>query len=123
MALEEQIVSFRAIAATDDVDVARTLGDDQRRLRALALDQRVDGDGRAVDQFIDGVGRKPALADAVEDALRQLVRRGEALGLDELPTLSSKPTRSVNVPPMSIATVIMGPAHYGLLRKTQRSQR
>ena len=83
VALEQQIVGFRPVAAADGVDVAGALGDDQRRLGALALDQRVDRDGRAVDQFVDGAGFESALADAIDDALDQMRRRRQALGLDE----------------------------------------
>src|SRR5262249_34847387 len=57
--------------------------DDQVGLRALALDQCVDRRGRAVDQLVDRAGLKPALADAVDDALHEVVRRGQALRLQE----------------------------------------
>src|SRR5262249_11001214 len=50
---------------------------------ALSFDERVDGDGRAVDQLVDGGGGKGALADAVDDALPELSGGGEALGLRE----------------------------------------
>ena len=36
-----------------------------------------------MNQLVDAVRRKPALADAVDDALRQLRRRRQALGLHE----------------------------------------
>ncbi len=83
MTMEQQIVGLRPVAAADDVHVAGAAGDDQAGLGALAFDQRVDGDGRAVDQLVDGGGGEAALADAVDDALHQLGRRGQALGLDE----------------------------------------
>ena len=83
VAVEEQIVGLGPIAAADDIDVAGAAGDDEAGLGAGALDQRIDGDGRAVDQLVDGGGLKPALADAVEDPLAELMRRREALGLDE----------------------------------------
>ena len=59
MAVEEQVVGFRPVAAADDVDVARAARHDQAGLGALALDQRVDRDGRAVDQLVDR-GRRRA---------------------------------------------------------------
>ncbi len=83
VAVKEQAIGFRPIAAADDVHVARSAGDDEPGLGALSFDQRVDGDGRAVDQFVDDGGFQPALADAVDDALFQLRRRGEALRLNE----------------------------------------
>ena len=59
VAVEQQVIGLRPVAAADDVDVARAAGDDQPGLGALALDQRIDGDGRAVDQLVDR-GRRPA---------------------------------------------------------------
>src|SRR5580693_442551 len=85
--MKEEVIGFRAIAAADDVDVAGAAGDDQSGLGAFALDQRVDGDGRAVDQLVDRGSRQAALADAVENALRELMRRRQALGLDEFARL------------------------------------
>ena len=81
--VEQEVVGLRPVAAADDVDVAGAARDDQAGLGALALDQRVDGDGRAVDQLVDGGGLDAALAQAVDDALHELRRRGEALGLHE----------------------------------------
>ena len=49
--MEEQVERLDAVAATDRVDVAKARGGQQRRLRALALEHRVDGDGRAVQDF------------------------------------------------------------------------
>ena len=54
-------------------------------LGAGALDQRVDGDGRAVNELVDGAGGEPALVQAVDDALDQIVRRRQAFGVDEAP--------------------------------------
>ncbi len=83
MAVKEQVVGLGPVAAADDVDVAGAAGDDEPGLGPFALDQRVDRDGRAVDQLVDGGGRKSALADAVDDALHEMCGGGQALGLDE----------------------------------------
>ena len=83
-AMKEEVVGFRAVAAPDDVDVTGAAGDNQAGLGALALDQRIDRDGRAMDQLVHGRGSKSALVDAVDDSLRELRGRGEALGLHEL---------------------------------------
>ena len=91
VAVEEQVIGFGPVAAADDVHVARAAGDDEPGLGALALDQRVDGDGRTVDQLIDRGGFEAALADAIDDALHELRRRREALGLDEAPGLVVEP--------------------------------
>src|SRR5580698_3541241 len=99
VAVEEQIVGFRAVAAADDVHVASAARDDQSGLGALALDQRVDRCRRAVDQFTNDAGVETALADAVEDALRQFMGRCEALGLDETTDLVVKANKVGECPP------------------------
>src|SRR5262245_66538914 len=83
VAVKEEVVGLRAVAATDDVHVARAARDHEARLRALALDQRVDGDGRAVNELVDRGGGKPTLADAVDDPLAELRSTGETFRLDE----------------------------------------
>src|SRR5262245_45913440 len=83
VAVEEQVVGFRPVAATDDVDVARATGDDQPGPGTLAFDERVDGNGRAMDEFVDGRGRDAALADAIDNALHEIGGRGQAFRLDE----------------------------------------
>jgi hypothetical protein len=83
VAMKEEVIGFRAVAAADDVDIAGAAGDDQSGLGALALDQRIDSNGRAVDQLFDRGSRQAALANAVENALRELMRRRQAFGLDE----------------------------------------
>ena len=83
VAMEEQVVGLRPVAAADDVDVAGAARHHEAGLGALALDQRVDRGGRAVDQLVDPAGVDAAFLEAVDHALRQLRRRGQALGLDE----------------------------------------
>jgi hypothetical protein len=81
--LEEQIIGIGPVAAADVIDIARALCDDQRDLRALALDQGVDGDGRAVDQRADRIRLKLDLVQAIDDPFDRLPRCGQALGLEE----------------------------------------
>ena len=69
----------------DAISEELAAGDDEPGLCALAFDQRVDGDGRAMNELLYRGGRKPALADAVDDALSKLRGSGEALGLHEPP--------------------------------------
>src|SRR4051812_21264250 len=83
MLVEEEVVGFGTIAAADDIDVAGATRDYERGLGAFALDQRIDGGGRTVDQFVDGAGLDSALVQAINDALYEIGRRGEALGLHE----------------------------------------
>src|SRR5262249_4840978 len=81
--VEQEVVGLGPVAAADDVNVAGAAGDHQGGLGALALDQRVDRDGRTVDQFVDSANLDPALGEAVYDALYEVRRRRQGLGLDE----------------------------------------
>ena len=47
---ETRVERFRAIDPADLIDVAEPFGGDQRGLGALALDHRVNHDGRAMNQ-------------------------------------------------------------------------
>ena len=51
--MEPEIERFHPIAAANRVDVAEALRRDQRCARALALEHRVDGDGRAVQNLAE----------------------------------------------------------------------
>src|SRR5207302_956932 len=71
--------------APDLEDVAKALGGDHAGAGALALEQRVDADRRAVDhqptvREVDG-----GLLGAAEDAIEQLRRCAEGLGVDDGP--------------------------------------
>ena len=79
--MKEEIVGFRTVAAADDVDIAGSAGDDQAKFCALALDQGVDGDGRAVDQMVDCGRFEAGLANAIDDALDGIGGSGEAFGV------------------------------------------
>src|SRR6266540_2871789 len=79
--MEKKVVGLGPVAAPDKIDVARSPRDDQPGLRALSLDEGIDGGGRAVDQLADRRRIQAALADAVDDALDELRGRGEALRL------------------------------------------
>jgi hypothetical protein len=81
--VEQKVIGLGAVAAADGVDIAGAAGDDQAGCGALALDQRIDGDGRAVDELVDRLGLEAALAQAIDDALNQVGRGGQALGLHE----------------------------------------
>ena len=50
MLAEEQIVGVRPVDAADLVDVAKAFGDDERGAGAGALQHRIDGDRRAVQE-------------------------------------------------------------------------
>jgi hypothetical protein len=83
VAVEQKVIGLGPVAASDNVNIAGAARNDQPGLGALALDQGIDRCGRAVDQFADVGGCNPALADAVDHALHQMRRRGQAFGVDE----------------------------------------
>ena len=59
---EVQIVGIRPVDAADLVDVAEPLGNEERGLGAFALQNGIDGDGRAVEKQPGGsvVGSRPS---------------------------------------------------------------
>ena len=67
--LEIKVIGVRPVDPADFIDVAEPLGDDQRRIGAGALQDRVDGDGGAVEEQ-RGIGVFEArLGDAAADAV------------------------------------------------------
>ena len=66
---EIQVVGVRPVDAPDLVDVAKALGDEQRGLRAGALDHGVDGDGRSVQEQRGVAKARTGLGYALRDAL------------------------------------------------------
>ena len=70
-----EVVHVRTVPAADLEHVAEPGGGHERGARAFALGERVDHDGRAVDELFD-LGRVYlAPGDHVEHALREVVRR------------------------------------------------
>ncbi len=80
--LEEQIVGVRPVDAPDLVDVAEAFGDQQRGLRAGALQDGVDRHRRAVQEqpgrAIVAAGLLDPAVDAVDQPLRRRQRLAEA---------------------------------------------
>jgi hypothetical protein len=77
-AVEMPIIGFRPVSAPDDIDIARSTGDQQRGFGSLAFDQRIDCRCGAVDEIGD-IGRvESAFRDAIDDALGKIKRRGQA---------------------------------------------
>ena len=99
------VVLLEALLVAHLEHVAKALGGEQRGARALALDQRVGGERRAVDEDADVARRERrrprAPARAVEHAVLGRARRGQHLGGERPPACSS--TTSVKVPPISAA--------------------
>ena len=83
MLLEIQVVGVGPVDAADLIDVAEALGRHQRGLRAGALEDGVDGNGRAVQEQ----PRRPVFAagllDAARNAVDQPVRRRQRLAEGE----------------------------------------
>src|SRR5580700_4467744 len=78
---KKQIISLRAVAAADDVDVASAARDDQPDRRALAFDERVDSNRRAMDQTVDRARIEIGFANAIDEAFDWITGRGETLGM------------------------------------------
>ena len=105
--LDEDVVLLEAVLVADLERVAKAFGGDQRRPRALALDQRVGGERRAVDDEVDrrrrdARPRDDARACPPSTPASGAARRGEHLGRERRPPTSS--ATSVNVPPISTPT-------------------
>ena len=82
--LEEEIVGIRPVDAADLVNVAKAFGNDERGVGAFALEDRVDGNGRAVEEEADIAVIGLGLGDAVVDALDQPLGGREGLAEGEL---------------------------------------
>src|ERR1700686_4327133 len=79
MLAEEQIVGFRTVDAADLVDVAKALRRNQRGLGAFALQQRIDGDCRAVQEQLPRAETRSGFGDARGHALDQTRGCGQRL--------------------------------------------
>ncbi len=102
--LEEEIVGIGPVDAADLVDVAKALGDEQRGLGAGALEDGIDGDGRAVQEQPDrAIVASPALATPALMPSTRWAGVDSALPKESLPVASSKTAMSVKVPPISAA--------------------
>ena len=82
--LEEQIIGVRPVDAADLIDVAKAFGDQQRGLGAGALQHRIDGDGRAVQEQSGGAIIAAGFGDAGADPFDQMRRRRQRLAEGEL---------------------------------------
>jgi hypothetical protein len=79
----QHVVHPQEIAAADLQDVAEPLGGHEAGRGALALQERVDPDGRAVDHQ-PTIGQPHAgLVHAAQDAGEELAGRAEGLGVDD----------------------------------------
>ena len=81
-----QVVLVVAALVAEGEHVAETLGRDQRRAGALALDQRIGGEGRAMDEEVDVAGFQSGAIEQqdepVEHAALGRFRRRQDLGGD-----------------------------------------
>ena len=81
---EEQVVGVGPIDTTDLVDVAKPLGDQQGRAGPVAFEQRVDGDGGAMQEQV-AVGQVDArTVERVLNALVQVAMGGQGLAKGDL---------------------------------------
>ena len=79
----EHVVHLQEITAADLEDVTEPFGRHQPRARALAFEERVDADGRAVDDEAAIFEADARLVDAVEDTLEERARRAQRLAVDD----------------------------------------
>ncbi len=75
----EHVVHLEEIAASDLEDVAEALGRDEARPGPCSLEERIDADGRAVDDEAAVRELRARLVDAAEHAVEQIARRAERL--------------------------------------------
>ena len=103
--LEVDVVQPREAQPPDLEDVAEALGREQPRARAAALEDRVGGDGRPVEDLAEvgraDAGRRQQLARARDDRLGVVVGGGQDLARERAARPAPTRTRSVNVPPTS----------------------
>ena len=78
-----QVEGVGSVAARDFEHIAKPCCRNERGLRAFALDQRVDDQGRAVIDEIGCARRELHLVEAVEDAFNEISIRGRAFGIDD----------------------------------------
>ncbi len=104
--MKEQIEGLDAVAAPDRIGVAEAARRDQRGARALPLQHRVDGDGRAVQHLVE----TRAIWQSARLRLSATPRVGSAGTVEVFEVTmrpSTQPTRSVKVPPISMPTTFM----------------
>ena len=77
--MKEQIERIGAIATADGVNVAHAGRGNERGLGALVLQHRIDGDGRAMDQFVHGGKIAVGKLQRVGNALGRIGRDGRCL--------------------------------------------
>ena len=81
--MKEKVERLDAIAAPDRIDIPEPLGGDERRARALALEHRIDRDGRTVKHFGQACAIDFRQIDCIGDPLRRIGRNGGGLGRDD----------------------------------------
>src|SRR5262252_5789223 len=79
----EDVVHPQEVAATDLEDVPEALCRDEAGSRPLALEERIDTDGGAVDDEATVGKTRARLVDAAKDAPQQVGRCAERLGVDD----------------------------------------
>ena len=85
MLAEKQVIGVRPVDASDLVDVAETLGDQQRRARTGALQHRVNGNRGAVQKQRRRTIVAASLGDARGNTFDQMRRRRQRLAEGQLP--------------------------------------
>src|SRR6516225_11262309 len=84
MLLKEQVVRVRPVDAANLVSVAKARGDQERGLRPRALQDGVDGNGRAVKEKPRRLVVVSRLGNRAVDALNEMTWGGEDLAKGDL---------------------------------------
>ena len=71
---EEQVERIGPVDAADLIRVAKAAGGDQRRMRAFALEDRVDRNRRTVNDEVGVGGLRAGRGDRIEDAAHEIIR-------------------------------------------------
>ena len=83
--MEKQIVGIGPVDPSDFVDVSKTLGRDQSRLRAGALENGIDRNRRSVEEKPRSRKLRTGLRHAGFDALHQMSGRRQRLAEKQCP--------------------------------------
>ena len=77
--LKEEVIGIGPVDPADLIDVAKSLGDEERCPRPLALQDRIDGNRGAVHEKPGGGVVTAGLAHALGNAVREMIRGREHL--------------------------------------------
>ena len=99
-----RVVDLGPVAPADREHVPEAGGREQADSRAALLQHGVDGDGRPVEQLVDVGERHPSRARPARSSSTSRSGVEGCFSIVTVPVVSSRSTKSMNVPPTSTAT-------------------